>query len=100
MYDRHNNCGMFFTLFPVKKPAMFRNATFAAIFSTSYLLAYLIMLHVPAWLPYAELMLLLSPVVILWLVIVALKFGKHNDTTLHGEEFGYQDRNKGDLGIF
>jgi len=79
---------------------MFRNASFAAIFSTAYLVVYIIMLNVPVLLRYAELMLLLSPVLILWLVIIALKFGKHNNTNLNDEEFGYQDRNKGDLRVF
>ena len=79
---------------------MLRNTTFAAIFSTSYLVVYIVMLNVPVFLPYAELMLLLSPALMLWLVYAALKYGRHNNTTLGDEEFGYQDKNKNELGIF
>ena len=79
---------------------MLHNATFSGVFVTIYLVAYCIMLQVPALLPIAEAMLLFSPVLILWMVFTVLKHGKHNNTELNSEEFGYQDKNKNELGIF
>ena len=79
---------------------MFRNATFAAVFTTIYLVVYIVMINMPTLLPYGELMLLLSPAIILWMVYTILKYGRQNNTTLDGEEFGYQDKDKSELGVF
>lgn len=79
---------------------MLRNASFSGVFTTIYLFAYCVMLQIPSLLPYAEVMLVLSPVVILWMMYTVLKHGKHNNTELNDEEFGYQDKKRNELGIF
>ena len=71
-----------------------------ATFTTFYLIVYIVMLNIPALLRYSEIMLLVSPIVILWMIYTILKFGKNNKTELSGEEFGYADKKKTDLGIF
>jgi hypothetical protein len=79
---------------------MLRNATFSAWFATVYLVLYTALLHVDATYNIAAVMLLLSTLVVVWMAFTAVKHGKYSQPELNGEEFGYQDRDKGQLGVF
>jgi Flp pilus assembly protein TadB len=82
------------------KKSMFRNSTFAAVFVTVFLLVYCVMLHVPALMMYAEMMLMFSPLLIVWMVYAIVKDTRHERNELNEEEFGYADKDKNELGIF
>ena len=90
---------MLFSAFFLKK-SMLRNSTFAAVVVTVFLLAYCIMLHVPALLMYAEMMLMVSPLLVVWMAYAILKDTRHESRELNGDEFGYSDKDKNELGIF
>jgi hypothetical protein len=45
-------------------------------------------------------MFLVSPFLLIWMVVTVLKSGKYEGPELGENEFGYQDKNKDDLGIF
>jgi hypothetical protein len=79
---------------------MLRNAAFTAWFATVYLVTYSILLHIDAMQNVAAYMFLFSPVVILWAVFTIIKFGKYSGAGLNGDEFGYDDVNKNELGTF
>ena len=49
---------------------------------------------------YAVLMMVFSPILILWMIYRVMKYGKYHGPDLENEEFGYQDKNKDELGIF
>jgi len=67
---------------------------------TAYLILYCIMLQFQDTRSYAILMLAFSPLLIIGMAYVVLKYGKYDGPELGEEEFGYQDKNKDDLGIF
>jgi hypothetical protein len=67
---------------------------------TAYLVLYCMMLQFEETRTYALLMLAFSPLLIIGMVYVVLKYGKYDGPELGEEEFGYQDKNKDDLGIF
>lgn len=72
----------------------------AVITGTLYLLCYCILLHFEKTKPIALVMLGIAPFILVWMVYTVLKRGKYNGPDLGDEEFGYQDKNKEDLGIF
>ena len=46
-------------------------------------------------------MFILSPILLVWMVVVVLKHGKYNGPELKGgEEWGYQDKARDELGVF
>jgi hypothetical protein len=90
---------MLFSAFFLNK-SMFHNSTFAAAISSAFLLVYCIMLHVPPLLPYAEILMAFSPLLIVWMVFVIMKDAGLEGPGLNGEEFGYGDKDKNKLGIF
>lgn len=72
----------------------------AIILATGYLLVYLILFQAKAPFWTMALMLLLSPIPVLWMVYKILT-AEYTGKELHaGEEFGYQDVDKNALGIF
>jgi len=80
---------------------MLRKPSFVAIVVTAYLLVYYILFQaaVPDLIIMG--MFTLSPVLVIWLVITILKYGKFNGPELkENEEWGYQDKDRDDLGMF
>ena len=70
-----------------------KQAYFAVILVSIYLLIYTIFAHSPAmgWL--TPTMFVLSPFLVIWMVYTVLKKGEYNGPELASEqEFGYQDR--------
>lgn len=66
-----------------------------------YLVVYTIFARIDAMVDIAFCMMLFAPLLMLWLAFTVLKFGKYNGAELKdGEEFGYQDKAKSDLGMF
>lgn len=80
---------------------MLRKSSFSIAATSLYLLAYIIVLHTSGSLPFMLLMLAFSPVLMVWMVYLILKYGVYSSRELEdGEEWGYEDRKKEDLGIF
>jgi apolipoprotein N-acyltransferase len=74
---------------------MFRHPIFATWFVSIYLLVYTILLATGSWTLWAiaEVMLPLSPVLVLWLAYSVIRYGQFDGRELkEGEEFGYSDR--------
>ena len=77
---------------------MLRNGIFAVNAVSIYLLVYVILLQIE---PIAAFfMLLLSPVLVCWMVYNVLKHEKYTGRELGDDEFGYEDKVKGELGVF
>ncbi|MGZ3901553.1 MAG: hypothetical protein ACXVNM_13710 [Bacteroidia bacterium] len=72
----------------------------AVITGTFYLLCYCILLQYETTKSIALIMLGIAPFMLVWMVYTVLKHGKYNGPELNGEEFGYQDKNKDELGTF
>ena len=70
---------------------MLRNDTFAVAFVTAYLFLYLLLSQYGSTLFYGTIMLLFSPVLIVWMVYTVLKYGKYDGPELGDKEFGYLD---------
>jgi hypothetical protein len=79
---------------------MLRNDTFSVVFVTLYVFTYCVLLQFESTLGFAIGMLFFSPFFIFWMVYTILKYGKYNGKGLGNDEFGYQDKNKDDLGVF
>lgn len=79
---------------------MLRNDTFSVVFVTLYVFTYCVLLQFESTLSFAIGMLLFSPFLVFWMVYTILKYGKYNGKGLGNDEFGYQDKNKDDLGVF
>lgn len=79
---------------------MLRNDTFSVVFVTLYVFIYSVLLQFESTLSFAIGMLLISPFLIFWMVYTILKYGKYNGKGLGTDEFGYQDKNKDELGVF
>jgi hypothetical protein len=78
---------------------MFKNAAFATIFTTIYLAVYCAFTQFAPMFSIAFAMFLAGPVLMLWLGFTVLKHGKYNGAELGEREFGYQDKQKGKLGV-
>ncbi len=79
---------------------MLKNATFAAVFVTTYLVAYTILAQFDRTFQLAFAMFLFGPLLILWMVYSVLKFGKYSGKDLNGNEYGYQDKENASPGAF
>lgn len=79
---------------------MFRKGIFPVTLVTVYLVVYCTLLQWESTRAYASLMLLTAPVMIIWMVLTVLKNGNYSGGELGAEEFGYEDKNKNDLGVF
>ena len=71
---------------------MLHNDTFAVAFVTAYLFLYLLLIQYEATFLVGTIMLLLSPVLIVWMVYTVLKYGKYHGPVLGDREFGYRDK--------
>jgi hypothetical protein len=79
---------------------MLRNAYFSAGLASLYLVIYCVLLQLEKTRDYAVIMFLFAPFVICWMVYTVLKYDTYKGKGLTEEEFGYQDKNKSDLGMF
>jgi len=69
---------------------MLKNSTFAAVFSTAYLILLLILVLI-GYADAAALLLLLSPLLVIWLVYIVLRYGENSGRTF--SEYFYDDVN-------
>jgi hypothetical protein len=80
---------------------MLKNPTIAVTMVTAYLVLYYMLFYLNAAFEVLALMFILSPLLLVWMVVVVLKYGKYNGPGLkEGEEWGYQDRARDELGVF
>ena len=80
---------------------MLKNSTFAVITVSLLLLFYVVLLQTGWLAPLAGLVYALSPLLMLWLVYTVIRYGRYSGKELQqDEEWGYQDRNNDELGIF
>lgn len=79
---------------------MKRKDIFAAWVATIYLFAYCLLLQFDATRNVGFLLLLGTPIVLVWMTYCILKYGSHCGPDLDDEEFGYQDKSKEELGVF
>jgi hypothetical protein len=80
---------------------MFRKPAFSITLTSIYLLVYLILLQVAVPLQLMLLLLAVSPFLLLWMFYTVLRYGKYTGTELKDDqEWGYEDRSKGDLATF
>ena len=79
---------------------MIKRDILAVVLVTCYLVIYVTLLQFNATIIYAVAMLALSPVLVCAMVFVVLKYGKYNGRPLGNDEYGYQDKNNDDLGVF
>lgn len=81
---------------------MLRRPSFATGFVSGYLLIYLVLLlqNNQTLHQVACIQLLLSPLLLIWLAYTVIRYGRFTGRELKGgEEFGYEDRDKDDLGV-
>ena len=79
---------------------MLRNPKFAVVAGTFYLVVYCVVIQFDFLRGIGWMMLLLYPLQIAWIAITIFKHGKYQGPNLDKEEFGYQDKEKNELGIF
>lgn len=78
---------------------MFKKDIIAVIIGSLYLVVYCELLQFKAFEDAAMVLLLLSPVVIIWMVYSVLRHGRYSGRELGRDEFGYADKNN-DFGVF
>jgi hypothetical protein len=77
---------------------MVRNPTFAASFVTLYLVIYTVLFQTGASSAILTGMFAVSPLLVIWMAITIMKYGKYSGRELdEQEEWGYQDMNKNEL---
>lgn len=80
---------------------MLRKPSFVVTFLSGYLLLFNILLDIKVSPVITTIMLLASPFLVGWMVIVILKFRDRPVRELNAnEEWGYGDRDRNSLGIF
>jgi hypothetical protein len=84
----------------MKQKLNFGKDILAVLTVTAYLIFYIALLQNENTRGYALLMLAFSPLLIIGMAYVVLKYGKYDGPELGNDEFGYQDKDKDDLGIF
>lgn len=78
-----------------------RNYKLATVAVTTYLVIYTLLHQAGASLQVLGVMFLLSPFLVIWMAYTILRYAPYNGRELdEGEEWGYQDKNKKDLGTF
>ena len=70
--------------------AMFKNPTFAAVFTTAYLLVFVILV-VAGYADAAAALFILSPLLVIWMVYIVLRYGVASGRTF--DEYFYDDVN-------
>lgn len=73
--------------------------SFSVVGVSLYLLTFLIFVFteqstIASW------MFVFSPVLIIWMVYTVIRYGQYTGPDLDDEEWGYEDRDKDDIGIF
>jgi hypothetical protein len=76
----------------MKKKFTLGKDVIAIIAVSLYLLLYAVLLAFEPTSGIAVLMFLFSPLLVILMVYVVLRFGKYQGPGLNGKEFGYQDR--------
>lgn len=79
---------------------MFRNDVFSAAVTTIYLVIYVALMQFESTQGFAIIMFVFSPLLVCWMLIMILKYGKYNGPSLGKDEWGYQDVDKDQLGTF
>jgi len=79
---------------------MFKKDIVAITITTLYLIVYCELLQFKATEDVAMIMLLLSPVIIVWMVYTALKHGRYTGRELGKDEFGYVNKSNDESGVF
>jgi predicted DNA repair protein MutK len=82
------------------KITIMSKAMFSVAIATGYLFTYALLLQFDNALPYAFIMFLFSPVVVIGMVYTVLKYGTYTGPVLGEKEFGYQDKASDELGVF
>jgi hypothetical protein len=71
------------------------------ILVTIYLIVYTLLHQAGASLTLLGILFLLSPFLVVWMAYTILRYGSYHGKELgEEEEWGYQDKNKDDLGVF
>lgn len=78
-----------------------QNHKLVTLLVTIYLIIYTLLHQSGASLKLLGAMFLLSPFLVIWMAYTILKFGNYTGRELQeNEEWGYQDKNKDELGVF
>ncbi len=78
-----------------------QNHKLATILVTLYLLVYTVLHQSGASLTLLSVMFVASPFLVIWMAYTILKHASYNGRELNeDEEWGYQDKNKDELGVF
>ena len=78
-----------------------QNHKLVTLFVTLYLIIYTLLHQSGASLKVLGAMFLASPFLVIWMAYTILKYGSYNGRELaENEEWGYQDKNKDELGVF
>lgn len=77
---------------------MLKDPAFATTFVTVYLVIYTVLFHTGASENTLTILFAISPLLVIWMAITILKYGKYSGAPLaDDEEWGYQDVNKQEL---
>ena len=79
---------------------MLKNPGASVITGSIYLVVYCICLSSESLYPIAWILFFLYPCLLLWVIFTILRPGDDPVQELNGEEFGYGDKQKNQLGIF
>ena len=79
---------------------MLKNPSVAIVTASVFLLLYAICLGVESLQYYLGYLFAIAPVIYFWMAYSIIRFGEYHGKDLLNEEWGYQDRNKEDLGVF
>ncbi|MBS1654374.1 MAG: hypothetical protein JSU05_06005 [Bacteroidetes bacterium] len=78
-----------------------KRANFSAALVTGVLLLYCMLILLEAPLPYILTVFIALPVLLAWMVYTVIRHGTYRGAELaEDEEWGYQDKNKDELGLF
>jgi hypothetical protein len=78
---------------------MFRKPMFAVITVSVVLIAHCVLLNTNAPRSISYFIFSISPFLLIWLAYTVLRFGTYHGTGLGEEEWGYQDKSKGELSV-
>jgi len=79
---------------------MLKSPRFSVLFGSIYLIIYALCLSTESLYPQAWFLFSLYPLLLLWVIYTILKPVDYSIPELDGDEFGYGDRPKDQLGIF
>jgi hypothetical protein len=79
---------------------MLKNPSISVITGSIYLMVYCICLSSESLYPIAWFLYVFYPFLLIWVIFTILRPGEYRVNELNGDEFGYGDRQKNQLGIF